>query len=203
MRHWLRALVAACVFWLYTSQSRFAQVLLEEGGAVGDIKLAYAASSSLTVTNLNSLAASQTWVAGWESGAIDNSSNLYEDYIINAKITVGAANLQAGEIRMYLVAEAEDATWPDVFDGTESTETITDTEMRDAICRLAAITQTDTTASDVYWLNCPSVAAVFNGTVPRKFVIFITHSAHTTTAAIAASGNAVYVKGVYRTVQLS
>lgn len=168
--------------------------------AAGDIKLAYAASSSLTVTNLAGLAASSTWVAGWESGAIDNSSSLYSDYIVNAQITVESAGLSAGEIRMYLVAELDDSSWPDVFDGTESTETITDTEIRDAICRLAAITVTDTTASRVYYLNCPSAAAVFNGTLPRKFVIFITQSTGTT---LETTGQAVFVKGVYQTVAQS
>lgn len=167
--------------------------------ASGDVKIAYGASSALTQTNLDGLASSATWVAGWESDAIDNSSNLYLDYIINAKITVESAGLSAGEIRMYLVAELEDSSWPDVFDGTESAETVTDTEIRDAICRPAAITATDTTASRVYYLQCPSVAAVFGGTIPRKFVIFITQS---TGAALETTGdpNQVYVKGVYNTV---
>ena len=161
-------------------------------------KLTYAASSALTQTNLDGIASSSTWVAGWESGAIDNSSNLYIDYIINAKIQVESAGLSAGEIRMYLVAELEDSSWPDVFDGTESTETITDTEIRDAICRLAARTVTDTNASRTYYLNCPSAAYVFNGTLPRKFVIFITQSTGTTLET-TGDPNQVYVKGVYLT----
>lgn len=165
--------------------------------ATGDVKVAYAASSNLTVTNLHSVATSSTWVAGWESGAIDNTSNLYEDYRLTAKITVAAASLTAGEIRMYVVGMLDDSTWPDVFDGTESTETITDTEMRDAICKLAAVSQTDTTNSDVYFLDCPSVAAVFVGNMPAKFVVFITHS---TGQNLAASGNQVTIKGSYHNV---
>ena len=165
--------------------------------AAGDIKQAYAASSDLTVTNLNGLAASATWVAGWESGAIDNTTDLYLDYRVTAKITVESAGLAAGEIRLYLVGMLDDSTWPDVFDGTESAETITDTEIRDAICRLGAWTQTDTTASRVYYLDCPSVAAVFNGYMPAKFVIFITQS---TTTTLETSGNQVTVKGMYNTV---
>jgi hypothetical protein len=100
---------------------------------------------------------------------------------------------------MYLVAEMDDSTWPDVFDGTESTETITDTNVRDAICRLAAITATDTTASQTYYLQCPSAAAVFGGAIPRKFVVFITQS---TGANLESTGdpNQVYVRGMYATV---
>lgn len=165
--------------------------------ASGDVKLAYAASSNLTVTNLNGLAASSTHVAGWESGAIDNTTNLYEDYRVTAKITVESAGVTAGEIRIYLVAPLDDSTWPDVFDGTESAETVTDTEIRDAICRLAAVTVNDTTASRVYYLEVPSVAAVFGGNLPKKFAIFITQSTGTT---LETTGNQVTVVGSYHTV---
>lgn len=165
--------------------------------AAGDIKKAYAASSDLTVTNLNGLAASSTHVAGWESALIDNSTNLYLDYRVTAKITVESAGLAAGEIRLYLVGMLDDSTWPDVFDGTESAETVTDANVRDAICRLGAITATDTTASQVYYLECPSVAAVFGGNTPHKFVIFITQS---TTTTLETTGNQVTVKGSYETV---
>lgn len=165
--------------------------------AAGDVKLAYAASSNQTVTNLNSLASSATHLAGWESGAIDNTTNLYTDYRVTAKITVAAAGLSAGEIRLHLVAPLDDTTWPDVFDGTESAETVTDSEIRDAICKLGEVTQTDTTASRVYYLDLPSVAAVFGGNLPKKFVIFLTHS---TGAALASSGNQVTVVGSYATV---
>jgi hypothetical protein len=167
--------------------------------ATGDIKLAYGASSAVTQTNLDGLASSTTHVAGWESGAIDNSTNLYTDYIINAVIQVESSGLAAGEIRLHLVAETDDSTWPDVFDGTESAETVTDVNVRDAICRLAASSATDTTASQFYYLQCPSVAAVFGGTVPRKFVVFITQST-TTTLETTGDPNQVYVKGVYQTI---
>ncbi len=168
--------------------------------AAGDVKLAYVASSNLTVTNLNSVASSATWVAGWESDAIDNTTNKYLDYRITAKITVASSGLAAGEIRLYLVGMLDDSTWPDVFDGTESVETITDTEMRDAICKPAAMTVTDTTNSDVYYLDCPSAAAAFGGNLPAKFVIFITQS---TGQNLASSGNQVTIKGSYTTVAQS
>lgn len=167
--------------------------------ASGDIKKAYANSVTQTTTSLDGVASSATLVAGWESNAIDNSTNLYLDYIVNATIKVASSGLSAGEIRLFLVAEVEDASWPDVFDGNESTETVTSVEIRDAICKQGAATATDTTASRVYSLNCASVAAVFGGTVPRKFVIFISQS---TGQNLESSGtpNKVYTKGVYETV---
>lgn len=195
----LRLWSAAAQFWLHTT-TWTARLLLEQAGVAGDVKIAYGASSALTQTNLDGLSSSSTHVAGWESGAVDNSSNKYVDYIINAKIQVESAGLGTGEIRLYLVAELDDSTWPDVFDGTESAETVTDTEVRDAVCRLAAVTATDTTASRTYYLNVPSVAAVFGGTCPRKFVVFITQSTGTTLET-TGDPNQVYVKGVYYTVE--
>lgn len=167
--------------------------------AAGDVKKVYAASAALTQTNLDGLAASSTHVAGWESAAIDNSSNLYTDYAINAMLKVESSGVAAGEIRMYLVAELEDASWPDVFDGTEGAETVTSAEIRDAICKLAAITAITTDASRVYYLNCPSVAYIFGGSLPRKFVVFITQSS-TTTLETTGDPNQVYVRGVYENV---
>ena len=170
--------------------------------ASGDVKLVYAASSALTQTNLDGLASSASHVAGWESGEIDNTSNLYLDYRVTATLTVESAGLSAGQIRMYLVGPLNDTTWPTPFDGTESAETIADSEQRDAICRLAASTDTDTGASEVYYLECPSVAAVFGGNLPKKFVVFITQS---TGAALETTGdpNQVYVTGVYANVAAS
>src|SRR5580765_5268340 len=53
-----------------------------------NIKLAFASSAALTCT-LASLATSSTFVAGREATSIDNSSNLYIDYRLTAKITTG------------------------------------------------------------------------------------------------------------------
>lgn len=165
--------------------------------AVGDVKTVYAASSNLTVTSLNGLASDTNHLTGWESGTIDNTANLYLDYRVTAKITVESAGLAAGEIRLYLVGMLDDSTWPDVFDGTESAETVTDANVRDAICRIAALTVTDTTASQVYYLDCPSVATLFGGHVPAKFQVFITQS---TTTTLETAGNQVTVKGLYESV---
>ena len=90
---------------------------------MSDVKIAYAASSNLTVTALNGLALSATHVTGWESAEIDNSSNKYVDMLVSAKITVESAGLAAGQIRIHIVPKLDDSTWPGGFDGTESAET--------------------------------------------------------------------------------
>lgn len=159
-------------------------------------KIAYAASSNLTVTNLHSVASSSTLTGGWESGAVDNTTNLYLDYLVSGKITVGSSPTDLKEIRVYAVAMLDDSTWPDVFDGTESTETVTDEEIRDGCCKLLAVMSTDSTTNDAYFFGPVSVAQAFGGVCPAKFAIFITHN---TGVNLHASANQVTVKGVYTT----
>jgi hypothetical protein len=165
---------------------------------VADIKIAYRASSNLTATALNGgVASSGTWVAGWTSGTIDNTSELDIDKLISAQFTVESSGLTAGEIRVYVYAMLDDSTWPDVFssgtEGTEGTATIHDANVRDSHFRLLWATATDTTASQKYPMPATSVAAAFGGILPPKFAVFVTHS---TVAALETSGNQVTVKGV-------
>ncbi len=165
---------------------------------MADIKLSYAASANLTVTNLNGLAASSTHVTGWESDAIDNTTNKYLDYLISGKFTTESAGLSAGEIRMHVVAMLDDSTWPGGFDGTESAETtpLDDANGTSAGVRLGAVAITDTTASQVYYIAPFSVAQLFGGICPAKFLIFVTQSTGTT---LETTGNQVTHKGVYFT----
>lgn len=166
---------------------------------MASLKIAYAADIDLDVTNLHSIASSATWVAGWESDAIDNSSNLYLDYLVSGKIALGNS-ATAGQIRIYVVAPVDDApTWPDVMDGTDSVETWTTTTIRDGAAKLGAALETraDPGTDDVYWIAPFSVAALFGGVCPEKFVVFITHS---TGVNLAAAGSAVVARGIYETV---
>lgn len=165
---------------------------------MADVKIAYAASSNLTVTNLHSIATSSTLVSGWESGEVDNTTDKYIDYDITAKIVVAAAGLSAGTIAIYAIPKLDDSTWPGGFDGTESTETtpLDDAGGTASGARLIAAATTDTTASQAYYL-VGNVAEAFGGKCPAKFVLFITHS---TGANLAASGNQVTIKGSYYTV---
>lgn len=167
--------------------------------AAGDIKAAYAASSNLTVTNLAGLAASTTHVTGWESAVIDNTSNLYLDYLISAKFTVESASLSAGQIRIHIVPLLDDSTYPGGFDGTESAETtpLDDANGTAAGAVLCKTILTDTTASQVYYCAPFSVRSFFGGVCPAKFVVFITQSTGTT---LETSGQQVTIKGYYETV---
>lgn len=166
---------------------------------MSDLKIAYATDIDLDVTNLHSIATSATWVAGWESDLVDNTTNKYLDYLVSGKIALGNS-ATAGQIRFYIVAPIDDApTWPDVMDGTDSVETWTTTTIRDGAAKLGAALETraDPGTDDVYWISPFSVAALFGGVCPAKFVVFVTHS---TGVNLAASGNAVVAQGIYETV---
>lgn len=160
-------------------------------------KLVYAAAANVTCT-LASVASSATLVAGRESGTIDNSSNLYLDYLLSAKVTTGTSPA-SGTIEMWVVAELDDSTWPDVFDGTDSVETVTSRDILIACARLAGSVTTDTTGNRAYYFSKISVASLFGGVCPRKFVIFITQS--TTVNLNSTGGNhQVTYEGVYETI---
>lgn len=164
--------------------------------AAGDVKIAYAASSNLTVTGIDGVASSSTHVSGGETNEVDNTTNLYLDYLVSGKITVESAGLSAGEIRVWVVPRTDDSTYPGGFDGTAGAETtpLDDANGTMAGAVLAKVIQTDTTASQVYYVAPFSVAALFGGVCPAKFVIFVTQSTGTT---LETSGNQITVKGMF------
>lgn len=140
-----------------------------------DIKMKYGASVALTISPA-SLATDSNLLAGVESNAVDNSSDLNLDFHLAGKITQGTTPTTGKEIRVYVVGLIEDSTWPDVFDGTASAETVTSSGIRDSICKLAAVMATDATSDRVNWFGPVSVASLFGGMVPKKFVVFVTHN---------------------------
>lgn len=164
----------------------------------GDIKLKYpAASTTMTVTNLQSLASSQDWTAGWSSASVNNTSNVYVDYLYGFTFTTNASNRQAGLINIYVIAALNDTpTWPATATGTIGTEgtlSFTDTEERDSLCRLLGTIAVDTTASAIYAFPPTGIAQLFGGAVPPYHAIYIAQNCSTTTTAgLASSGSAVY-----------
>jgi len=159
----------------------------------------YRASVALSVTNLHSQPTNATWTTGWAGPTVDNSTTLDLDHLIAGQFTVASASLANGEIRVYLIPMHDDSTWPDVFStGTEGTQSASavlhDTTTRDTLPLLWACA-TDTDVSRIYTMPMTSVLTRL-GYVPRKYVLFV---AHNTAQNLAASGNALYVTGVYAT----
>jgi hypothetical protein len=152
-------------------------------------KLVYATPVAATIT-LASLATSSTWLGGRESTAIDNTTNLYLDYQLDGQVTVGTTPTVSTEIRVYVVGVMGNGNYPDVFD-------VTSTGVGSGFLKLAAVMAVDATTSDrAYPFNCGSVAALFGGICPSKFIVFVTHN--TGVNLNATGGNHfVYTTGVY------
>lgn len=163
-----------------------------------NIKLAYASSAAFTIT-LASLASSSTFVAGRQSTTIDNTSNLYLDYLVGGKVTTGTSPTATKEVRAYLFGSVDDTpTYPDTLGATDANVTITSTDVLAAALALFAASGTDSTSNRTYWLHPKGVAQFFAGLVPKKFGLFAVHN---TGVALNATGSnhALSYTGVYST----
>lgn len=152
--------------------------------------LTYSSVTSMTVTNLNSLASSTT--TGWQSAAVDNTTNVYED--AHVQVIVDMANTApANDKCLYVLAySALETTYTSPASGSEGTVTLTNiTNTGQNIRQLGVIAYT--TQDEVIESSVMSVAAAFGGILPAKWGIIIVNYSG---AAIAASGNSVKWIGV-------
>lgn len=165
---------------------------------MADLKLAYGTASDLTIT-LASLATDANLLTGRESATIDNTSALVLDYLVSGKITTGTSPTASKSIEVWAVGSWDGTNWPDVFDGTESAETITSADIKASVCRFVAAMATSSTSNVTYHFGPVSLAAAFGGVLPPKIVLFVTHS--TAVALNATSGNhQIRLQPVYQTV---
>lgn len=163
-----------------------------------DQKLAYAASAAYTIS-LASLASSSTFTAGREGTAVSNTTNLYIDYLVGGKITVGTTPTTNKTIRIYAYGSVNDTpTYPDVLDGTDSAETFTNAEILGSLPFLSDQPVVSTTSDVAYWFSPRSIATAFGGVVPKNHGLYV---AHDTVAALNATGgnHVLDYTGCYRT----
>jgi hypothetical protein len=151
-----------------------------------DYRLAYGASSDLTIT-LASLATSADLLVGRESTLVDNSTNAYLDYLLAGYVTTGTSPSAGTRIQVCVVGMLNDTEWPDVFDGTDSGETITAVGIKNAVVRVAADITVDNNNNRAYPFGPVSVASLFGGAMPKKFSVFVTQS--TTVNLNSTAGN--------------
>lgn len=138
----------------------------------------YAASTAITIS-LASLGTSSTFVAGAESNQIDNSSNKYVDALVQGKITEGTTPTANTQILIYVWGSDTDITGAnlDTLDGADSAETLTSVGVRNGMLKLGAALDVDTNTSNrVYWISAFSVAALFGGSMPKFWGLFVTHN---------------------------
>ena len=164
----------------------------------GDIKLKYGTAAAFTMTGIEDVDSSQTWVGGWTSGSVNNTSTLAVDYLVSGQFTTESTNRQAGYIYVYAYAAFDSTpTWPDIFssgtEGTVGAATVHDTEQRDGGLRLIAALEVDNGASEVYTFPPTSIAQAFGGIVPAYWALWVTSNATTTTTDwCVSSGTTLY-----------
>lgn len=165
-----------------------------------DVKEAYAASAAYTIT-LTSLASSTTLVAGRESTSVSNTTSLYSDYLVGGRITMGAVAPTADQvIEIWLYGSVNDTpTYPDVFDGTDSDETVTSVNVKNGALRLLDRVFVDASANRVYWFGPVGISQAFGGRVPKQHGLFVTQNSGQALSSTAGD-HVISYTGVYATV---
>lgn len=137
-------------------------------------KIAYAAAAALTHT-LASLATSSTLLAGRESTAVDNSSNLYDDAILEGKIKTGTTTANT-VIEIWVYGEGVSASnYMGQATGSDAALTLTDNGFK-RLMKLACVIDVIGTAAATYIFGGISIAQLFGGVMPRKWGVFVTHN---------------------------
>lgn len=149
--------------------------------------VAYSGNTTITM-DLASLNSSTTFLAGRESAQIDNTADKYMDCLVSGFVSVGTTPTANTVIAVYVWgADTSLATTPiNDLNGTDSTVSLTNTGILNAL-RLGASIAVPAATSDVQYAVLPfSVAALFGGAVPKFWGLFVTHN---TVAALRATTN--------------
>jgi hypothetical protein len=146
-----------------------------------DIRIQYPSTSTTALTNgLASLATDANLLAGWECGAVDNTTFEDLDHLVSGIITVGTTPTANTLIQVwaysYHIITTGTPTYPDVLDGTSSAETLTNTGVKFALMKLVASIDVIATTSNVgYYFPPTSIANLF-GALPQFWGIFVVHN---------------------------
>lgn len=122
------------------------------------------------------LASSTSFVLGRESTQIDNTTNKYIDALLEGFISTGTTPTVDKSIRIYVWGSHTSlgTTAKDTLDGTDSDETLTSEEQRNAMLVLAKIIRVNATSNVKYNFGPISIAGLFDE-MPQFWGVFVTH----------------------------
>ncbi len=163
-----------------------------------NVLIKYGSKTTLTCA-VASLASDTNLLAGIESSVIDNTTDGYTDIIVSGKLTTGTSPTAARSIEVWAIGW-DGANWPDVFDGTSSGETITSSDIKNAICKAVAIMSTNNTSDRTYHFSGVSLRSAFGGCLPSKIVLFPVHNTGVNLNGTAANHELSYY-GEYPQIQ--
>lgn len=142
---------------------------------------AYGSSAALTIT-LASLATSSTLVAGRESTAVSNTSNLYYDYLFGGFIAVGTTPTINTTIEIWGYASQDDTpTYPSLvtsgITGSDAGATAATAGIKsNALAPVGSLAVDATTTARQYNIAPLYMSGIYGGNVPKKWGIWVTHS---------------------------
>lgn len=158
----------------------------------------YGTTATITAS-VASLASDTNLLAGIESAIVDNRTDGFEDHILSGKFTTGTSPTASRQIEVWAIAWDSNA-WPDVFDGTTGAETITSSDIKNALCKAVAVLPTNNTSDRTYSFTGVSMKTVFGGVLPSQYVLFVVHN--TGVALNGTAGNhELRYQGIYPQVQ--
>ena len=73
----------------------------------------YGTPVTVTMTGIEDIDSSSTWVAGWTSNSVNNTSDKHMDFLLSGQFTTESSNRQAGSINIYVYGSFNSTpTWP-------------------------------------------------------------------------------------------
>jgi hypothetical protein len=130
-------------------------------------KVTYASSANFTIT-LASLASSAT--AGRESSAVDNTSNLYLDAIVQVKVALQAGSpANDKKVYVYVYGSEDGSTYTDNATGSDAAITL----RVPPNARLLGVIECPDSGALTYESQPWLVAQAFGGLLPRKWGIIV------------------------------
>lgn len=149
------------------------------------LKERYGASAALTITAGSLANDSTNLLAGRQSTVVDNTSNLWLDYLIAGFVKAGTSPTANSTIEVWAFASADDTpTYPDVLGGSDAAVTLTSANVKNSGLRPIAFITVDSTSNRVYPIAPVSLANIF-GFVPKYWGIVLINGSG---AALNASG---------------
>jgi len=157
-----------------------------------DIKTAYGTSTALTIS-LASLASSLD--AGRESTAVDNTSNLFIDAMVQVKIALQAGTPAVDKaVYVYAYGSEDGTTYTDNATGTDANITL----RNPPVAKLIGIIPCPDLGGLTYESNPMSVAKAFDWILPRKWGVIVRNNTNVT-FSVTAGDHAVKYTGQYFT----
>lgn len=160
---------------------------------MADIKPTYGAVVSMTVTNLHSLASGNA--TGWQSVVIDNSTNRYDDALLQLTLVTANSGATANDKGAAIFAYASNdggTTYTEGASGSEGTFTFATDRLLSFVGFVPMTIINLTYKSRVF-----SVRDAFGGWLPERYgFVIMNYSGF----PLGAAGNLVKYQPVYRSV---